>query len=246
MWLFGDDEIEPGAISAILKIIKNNKYNFIFTNFYIADQGPEKPVVNLNSDEIVDNGSIVLEKVANVLGFISSNIIKKDCLLNINNEKMNKFMGFGFVNFYVVLHALSLPGLFYLCSSPNVRAHTVLVENMTEKYKRDAFRSFVSDMPDIIDSFKGKFDQKSVKKLLAKSFGHIWRGELVGNVKRGDIPIKRLKTLFKFYWSFPEFWIAIPFFLMPRFVNIFFYKLYKKLIANSEFIKKRISKVPWF
>jgi len=33
---------------------------------------------------------------------------------------------------------------------------------------------------------------------------------------------------------------------MPRFVNIFFYKLYKKLIANSEFIKKRISKVPWF
>ena len=34
--------------------------------------------------QIVDNGSIVLEKVANVLGFISSNIIKKDCLLNIN------------------------------------------------------------------------------------------------------------------------------------------------------------------
>lgn len=244
VWLFGDDKLEPGAIEHILKIIKNNKCNYIFTNFYIADQGPGKPVVNLKNDEIVENGSIVLEKAANVLGFISSNIMRRECLLNIDKETLYRFKEY--VNFYVAMHVLSLPGLSYLCSYPYVCAYAVLAGKMTEKYKRDAFKSFVADTPDILNSFKGKFDKKAVKYLLAKNFGHIWRGVLVGIVNNRGISKDQIKLMFKYYWNFPEFWIALPFFVMPSFMTKFFYKIYAKLKGNNKNPNSLLARVPWF
>lgn len=246
IWFFGDDEFEPTAINNILKIIKENKYNFIFTNFYINEQTTNNPAVILNSDEIIDNGSDVLEKVANALGFLSSVIIRKECLLSLDKKKMKKFIGCGFTNFYITLHSLSLPGLFYLCSYPYVHAFAVLADNMTEKYKNDAFRSFVVDTPDILNSFKDKFHKKSVKKLLLKSFGHIWRGMIVGIVNNGKIQKGHFKLICEYYWNFPEFWIALPFFLMPRFISVFFYKLYKKITSHNKYLKQKLSKVPWF
>lgn len=244
VWIFGDDEFEPNAIGNILKILKDD-YNFVYTNSYINEQGYNNPVVRLDSDEIVYSGNEILEKVSNCLGFMSSSIMKKKCLESLDYEKMKPFMGNGYINFYIVIHCLSIPGKFYISSCPYVHAFAVPAENQSDKYKKDAFRSFVVDTFDIIGSFKGKFNKKSVKKLLAKNFGHIWRGMLVGIVNKRGISKGQIKLLFKYYWNFPEFWIALPFFLMPRFINVFFYKLYKKL-AGNELIRKKISNVPWF
>ncbi len=241
IWLFGDEGMAPNAISHILKIVENNKYNFIFTNF-CQDESPGKPAVVLNSDEIFDDGNLVLEKVANVLGFISSIIIKKECLSSIDKKEMNHFIDLAFIHFYLVMHALSLPGLFYVCSYPYVRIYPPSPEGPPY---RDGFKVFAVHFFKIAKSFKNKFRKKSLKKMLAKNFGHIWRGILVAKIRGQNTPLRQLLSL-KYYWNFKEFWIALPFLLMPRFIQVIFYKIYKKLTRGNNDFNSPLTRVPWF
>lgn len=243
VWLFGDEGIAPDAINSILKIIRKTKYNFIFTNFYEINQGPGKPAVILSSDEIVNDGNIVLEKVANVLGFVSSIILRKDCLSIINKQEMNKFFGLAFIHFYLALHALSSPGKFYLCSRPYV---CIYPPSPDRPAYADGFNVFAVHFFNIANSFKNKFKKESLKKMLAKNFGHIWRGILVASIRGHNTSIKQLMHLPKCYWNFAEFWLALPFFLMPSFINVFFYKVYKKLKTGNKNQNSVLTRVPWF
>lgn len=236
VWIFGDDEFEPNAIGNILKILKDD-YNFVYTNSYINEQGSNNPVIRLDSDEIVYSGNEMLEKVSNCFGFISSSIMKKKCLESLDYEKLKPFMGNGYINFYIAIHCLSIPGKFYISSYPYVHAFAVPAENQSDKYKKDAFRNFAADTPDILNSFKDKFNKKSIRKLILKNFGYIWRGMLVGSAKGMGIQKGHRKLIFKYYWKYPVFWGVLPFLLMPRFVNFFFYNLYKKVASSNKYLK---------
>jgi len=243
IWFFGDDKMEPGAIDYVLKIIKKYQdLSFMFMNFYISDQGKEFPILPLSSDKIFDDRNLVLEEVLNVLGFLSVIIIKRASVAGIKSEEIDKFMGSGFMNLYLAMNALAQPGRYYICAKPFVAAYPI----PPGKPRPDSFYTFAVDFLEVANNFKSKFRKKSIKKMLAKNFGHIWRGVLVESVRGRDVPRRRLKTLFKYYWNFPEFWIALPFFLMPRFINVFLYKSYKKLTGGSGYLKQNLSKVPWF
>jgi len=243
IWFFGDDKMEPGSIDYVLKIIKKYQdLSFIFMNFYISDQGDKFPALRLSSDKIFDDRNAALEEILNLLGFLSVIIIKKDGLLNVNRNEIEKFTGSGFMNLYLAMNALVQPGRYYICAKPFVAAYPI----PPEKAKGDAFLIFAVHFLEIVNNFNSKFKKESIRKTHSKNFGHIWRGVLVESVKGRDVPIRRLKTLFKFYWNFPEFWIALPFFLMPRFINVFLYKLYKKLEGSNQYLKQKLSKIPWF
>lgn len=242
VWWYGDDGMCDGAVSHILALLKKEPdISFIFVNFHIADQGFDNPIIKINKDKFFKDKNQVLEELANVLGFMSSTIIKKENFDNIDRNEMNSFIGSEFINFFIVLHILAQGGKAYFVAPPYVRCFPTPFG----KASYDGFTVFAVKFFKVAKNFEKYFSKKSLKKILAKNFGHVWRGELVGAVKGSETPIKRIKILFKFYWNFPEFWIALPFFLMPRSVNVFFYKLYKK-IADNKYLKQKLSKVPWF
>jgi len=244
VWWCGNDEICEGVIQHVLNVLrKEPDVSFVFVNFYIADQGSGNPAIKIDKDKFFKDNNQVLEEIANILGFMSSIIIKKEKFANIDKDKMNSFIGSGFINFFIVMHVLAQNGKAYFVAYPYVRCYPTL----PEMSHYDGFPIFGVSFFRVAKNFEKYFSKKSLKKMLAKNFGHVWRGLLVENVKgRSIAPIRRLKILFKYYWNFPEFWIALPFFLMPRFVNVFFYKSYKKLTGKNEYLKRKFSKVPWF
>lgn len=243
VWWYGDDEMCEGAISHVLDILrKKQDISFIFVNFHIADQGLNNPIIKISKDKFFKDKNQVLEELANVLGFMSSIIIKRESFDNINMNELERFIKSEFINFFIVLHILAQGGESYFIAFPYVRCFPTAPG--VASY--DGFIIFAINFFKVAKNFEEYFSKKSLKKILAKNFGHVWRGELVGAVKGSETPIKRLKILFKLYWNFPEFWIALPFFLMPRFINIFFYKLYKKITGDNKYLKQKLSKVPWF
>ncbi|MEK9154595.1 MAG: glycosyltransferase family 2 protein [Patescibacteria group bacterium] len=242
-WMGHDDNVEKGVIKKLLEILNEHPdISFIFINFYIADQGPENPILKIGEDKFFNDNNQVLEEIANVLGFMSAIVVKKENAVNADNKNVLPFVGSGFMHFYLALHVLSQVGKFYFLSYPYVRCYPT----PPEKAPNDEFLTFAVNFFKIAENFKKSFSKNSLKKIMAKNFGHIWRGVLVENVKGRGVPMKRLKVLFKLYWNFPEFWVALPFFLMPRFINLFFYKLYKKITESNKYLKQRVSKVPWF
>ncbi len=243
VWWCGDDELCNGAISHVLDVLrKDPDISFIFVNFHIADQGLNNPIIEIKKDKLFKDKNQVLEELANVLSFMSSIIIQKENFDNIDRNEMERFISSEFINFFIVLHILSQEGKAYFVAYPYVRCYPTPVG--TASY--DGFTVFAVNFFKVAKNFEKYFSKKSFKKLLAKNFGHVWRTVLVGNIRGRDVPIRRLKTLFKYYWNFPEFWIALPFFLMPRFANVFFYKIYKKLKGDGKNSNSLLTKVPWF
>lgn len=224
IWLFGDDEMEPGAITHVLDIIKKNpEVALIWMNFKTPDS--ERPARNLGRDQFFKDKNQALKEISNALGFMSSIIFKKDKISNIDEENINQFIGSRFICFYLVMYILSQEEKFYYVDYPYVISHLT----PAGKHSYDGFQVFGVDYYRIVKNFQDKFDKKSIKKMLAKNFGYVWRGILVGWMRGFETPKGKFKTMLKLYWSFPEFWLAAPFFLMPKFMTQFVYFIYKKV-----------------
>lgn len=241
VWWFGDDEMRDGAIKHVLDILRENSdISFIFVNFYLADQGVDNPIIKISEDKAFKDKNQVLEELANVLSFMSSIIVKKENFNNIDRSRMEIFMSSELINLFIVLHVLSQGGKAYFVAYPYVCCYPTPVGTATY----DGFNVFAVNFFKVAKNFEKHFSKKSLKKILAKNFGHVWRTMFIGGIRGTEVPMRRLKTLFKFYWNFPEFWIALPFFFMPRFINAFFYKIYKKVKEKN--IISSLAKVPWF
>ncbi len=229
IWWFGDDdEMQPGAINHVLDIIKQkSNITLIWVNHYVFSQNI--PAFNWRKDKFFEDKNQVIEDVANLLGFISSIIFRKDGISNIDEKKMEKFIGSGFINLYLVMHILSKNGKFFYINYPYVCIHLSSVNEISY----DGFQVFTVNFYNIVMSFKKSFLKKSFKKMLAKNFGHVWRGILVSWLRGYDTPKGKLWIIFKLYWNFPEFWLAAPFFMMPKFITKFGYFFYKKILRRT-------------
>lgn len=228
VWWLGDEEVKPGAVAHILEILENNpEISLIWMNFVVF--GQPTAARNFGQDKFFRDRNEVLEQISNELGFVSSIILDRDKALNADKKNMDKFLGLQFINVYLAMNVLSQEGKFYYVDYPYVVCHPA----PPEKHTYNGFEIFGVDFYKIISNFKDKFDKKSVKKLLAKNFGHVWRGVLIGWFMGIDTPRGRFKTMAKLYWNYPEFYMAAPFFLLPKFVSRFFYFVYKKVFGLS-------------
>ncbi|MBI5401673.1 glycosyltransferase family 2 protein [Candidatus Wolfebacteria bacterium] len=245
IWWFGDDEIRIGAITRVLEILKNHPdISMIFINYIVS--GQNLAAINLNKDKFFEDRNQVLEEIANGLTFASAILFKKDVMRNLDQEVLNRFMGSKFVNFYLVMHILSDEGKFYFLSTPYVICYPTTINKIIDKVlqggiiNNDGFQVFGITLYNIIQEFKNKFNRHSLRKMLAKNFSYVWRGMLVGWIGGWDTPKGKRWKMFKLYWSFPEFWIAIVLFLMPLWVNKILYKIYKMFFSHRRFklIKK--------
>jgi len=233
IWWIGDDEVDKGGIERVLTTVKKfPNISFILVNFRNFNRN--EAAFQFGNDRFFKDNNEVLGKAANVLGFISITILKREMALS-GIEPSKKYIGSEFVNLYLIFHVLSQKGRIYFLSKPYIIDH--LKEHGEDVFYR-GFQVFGVNFFNIAQEFKDKFEGKSVRKMLAKNFSHIWRGALVNQARGQNVKIGFSSPIFKpickLYWSFPEFWLALPFLIMPRFINRFFYKIYKLFFSHRK------------
>lgn len=229
-WFSDDDEILPGAISHVLDIVKHSPdTNFIWANFQI--EGQRKPVVN-GPDGFVSPGEM-LDRVGTGIGLVSTLIMRREAALKYADMALANSIGFGFAGLIPPLGAMSEPGRSYILAKsyilnhPTSREEVIEMTTRTGKVKNDGFYVYGVVFYKILRLFEGKIDRRAIRRLLKKSFGYLWRGMLVGYIGGWDTPKGKRWQMFKLYWNYPEFWIAIWPMLLPRTVDTWLLKVYK-------------------
>ena len=238
VWWFGDDVLAEGAISHILKLVKKfPQIFFIWVNSCDINHKNDT-AFKLEENKFFDNRNQLLEKDVGLLGFISATIFKREKALS-GIKKSKKYIGSAFVNLYLILHVLSQDGKFYFLNTPYVISEPKL---SGEQRWYDPFQVFGINLYKIVYEFKNKFNEQSIRKALADNFRKAWRAVVVeramGFITGFGSKTPKIKQMFKYYWSYPEFYIALPLFLMPRFILRIFYKIYK--FIKQQFHKRTI------
>jgi len=229
IWWFGDDVLENGIVKILLDIIKSD---------------PAVSLIYLNSKNINDDSDIAfkakgdyflkdrnqaLEKLNDQLGFITATIFrKKDVVQSLDSAY--KYIGTAWVNLFIILSAAAYGEKFYFIQKPYILSSP---KPPGEARWYDSFQVHGINYFLIVQEFKDKFDKQVIRKSLADKFGRAWRAVVVERAMGlttgfGSKSPKVLKMA-KLYWSYPEFYIALPLFLTPRLVLKIFYKLYRFL-----------------
>ncbi|MEK7162812.1 MAG: methyltransferase domain-containing protein, partial [Patescibacteria group bacterium] len=227
VWWFGDDILVEGAISYVIELVKKSpQIFFIWVNSCNINHKNDT-AFKLEGNKFFDNRNQLLEKDIGLLGFISVTIFKREKALS-GIEKSKKYIGSAFVNLYLILHVLSQDGKFYFLNTPYVISEPKLAG---EQRWYDPFQVFGINLYKIVYEFEDKFNKQSIKKALIDNFRRVWRAVVVeramGFTAGFGSKTPKIKQMFKCYWSYWEFYIALPLFLTPRFILRILYKIYK-------------------
>lgn len=239
-WFSDDDEMRPGAIVKVLDLVrKYPEISFIWANFDYAKDG----ALAVNREEgFFKDRNEVLETLGTNIGLLSTLIFMRASALPALNLARKHIVGFSFAGLVPIFQILSGTGKFYFLRGPYVLCNPISldeVKQITTKtgiIKNEAFNVYGVDFYSIVKEFEGKFSRRAIRKILTVNFASLWRGMLVGWVGGWDTPSGKLWKMFRLYWSFPEFWIALPAFLMPLGLNRLLYKIYKVFFSHRKFI----------
>ena len=237
-WFSDDDEFASEAISRVLGLIKKfPEITFIWANF----DSNGKLAVN-KQDGFFRDGNEVLEVLGTNIGLLSTLIFRrKDAIASLPVAQKH-VVGFSFAGLVPILHILSGGGKFYFLRGPYIFNHLTTVDEIKKitikngEIKNEGFIVYGIDFYNIVREFKGKFRQSSIRKILSVNFASLWRGMLVGWIGGWDTPKGKRWKMFKLYWNFPEFWIAMPLFLMPLWINKFLYRIYKIFFSHRKWV----------
>lgn len=239
-WFSDDDEFLPGGIAEVLRLIGScPRLHMIWANF--DNERPGNLAVDW-PDGFFRDGSEPLEILGVNIGLLSTYILKREMALSGIDHAKKHIVGFSFASTCVVLHVLSEPGKFYFLRGPYFLCHPTTLEKIkkittkTGEIKNEAFNVYGVDFYNIVKEFEGRFNKRSIRKILTVNFAALWRGMLVGWVGGWDTPRGKRWKMFKLYWSFPEFWVALPLFIMPLRLNKLLYKIYKIFFSHRKFV----------
>jgi len=227
IWLFGDDEMKPSAIDYVLNILKqDNNLSLIWVNFEGFDpKDLSRPYIYSSEDLLLEDGNEVLKKTGAYICFISTLIMKRKELLDIDKNDIKKFIGSGLMTLYLPLFLLSQKERkFFIINQSLIIGHFT----PREKIEWDHFQIFGINFYFVAHHFREKFKKKTIKKLQQKTFSMVWRDIFLGWLKGYNTPKGKFKKLLKLYWRFPQFWFIVPLFFMPKF-----------MIRLIYFVKKR-------
>ena len=241
VWFFGDDdELVDGGIKAVLNLIdNNNNLNFIWANFALSDKS------NLAVDRIngfFESRDDILDSLGTSIGLLSTYIVKRNAAIKGLERAKKHVHGFSFASTAVVLYAASEPGRSYFLRGPFVLCNPTTMDEIKSNTIKDGgiyndgFITYGIYFLELIKDFKDRFSSKSIRKILKVNFSSLWRGMLVGWVGGWDTPKGKRIQMLKYYWSYPEFWVAFPIMLLPRWMVIAFYKFYKIFFSHRKFV----------
>ena len=240
-WFSDDDEMRPGAIARVLDLVKKYpEISFIWANF--AFQEISNLVMD-RPDGYFKNGSDVIRSLGVNIGLMSTYIVRAAIGRQGLTYASSHVRGFAFAATAVVLWVLTQPGKFYFLRGPYILCNPTTTEEIKKAtIKADGsvvnagFVTYGIYFYDMVTGLASHFESGAVRKLLTLNFGALWRGMLVGWVGGWDTPQGKRMRMLKLYWSYPECWIALPIFCMPRSIVKNFYQIYKIFFTHRKFV----------
>lgn len=237
VWWLGDDDIVGDAVEQVLDVIRYKpEVSFIWANYRLVSC--TKLAIDLPNDTFFENRDQLLELGASALGFVSATIFdRKIALLGI--DAAEKYVGSKFANLFIVLFVISQPGKLYykrgeivIChptTSDEAKASVVDRNGVIDNW---AFQVFGINFSNILRHFSGVFSKSAIRAAIKETFGKTWRGVLVAYVGGWDTPVGKSIPMVKNFWMFPECWLALFLFNLPKVVLIYFYRIYKVFLPK--------------
>ena len=241
-WLFSDDdELLAGGVPEVLGLIQSDpELNLVWANF--DSDLPSGLAVKDRQSGYFKDGSEALEVVGTGVGLVSTQIFRRERgLLGLEIARRH-IVGFSFESTAIFLSVLAGRGKFYFMNGPHVLCHPTRNDeiksatNRTGEIVNEGFNVYGIHFYSIVREFDGKFSKRAIKKILSENFGALWRGMLVGWVGGWDNPSGKRWRMFRYYWDFPEFWIAMPFFMLPLWINKLLYRVYKVFFSHRKLV----------
>lgn len=237
VWWLGDDDVVPGGIAQVLDVIRNTRdLTFVWANYRLA--GAKDLAIDLPSNCFFSSRDEILELGGAALGFVSATVFKRELALP-GIDGARKYIGSAFVNLYLVLYVISQPGRHYYVHGPVVICHPATIDEIKAVVvkrpgvvRNDAFEVFGVNFSRIVREFALVFSSAAIRRTIKKSFGQTWRGMLVAWIGGWDTPKGKRVKMLKYFWTFPECWVALILFLAPLSVNRLLYRIYKAFRAN--------------
>jgi len=230
IWWFGNDCMGEGAIGHILSIVK--KYpetSFLFVNSRQITDKDTEGVLKLGEERFFRDRNEVIEKVVDLLGFITATIIrKKEAVSSL--EAAEKHIGSAWVCLYIVLCVLSQEGKYFFVSYPYIITDT---GDPSKPTWYDGFSVFALNFFHIVKAFNGKFSEHSIKHMLSDNLKGIMKGIFVYRAEGYGHGLgsknSKIGPLIRLYWNYWEFWKWLPFLMIPRPLARVTYSAYKKI-----------------
>lgn len=234
LWWFGDDVLVSDAIHRVITFIKTNNHpSFIWLNSCDISN-PNNLGIDLGGNKIFKSGGELLAINVGLLGFPSITMLKRSEAIS-GIQGAQRFVGTTLTGYYLVLHVLSQKDrIFAFVQNPCLLSRP---KPAGEVRWYDSFIIHGVNYYLITQAFRNVFNRAAVRKGLGEQFGRVWRAVVVeralGLTTGFAAPTPKIVSMAKLYWSYPEFWIALPLMLMPRNVLKFLYSLYRKLRASE-------------
>ena len=246
VWWIGDEIVLPGGVGKVLKVINDHPdTSFIWANFFISQT--KKLTIDLPESGFFKDRDEILDKAVVGLGFISATIFRRNLAMT-GIEGSKKYFGTEFSNLYLILHVLSQPGKYYYIREPVIVNYPATVDELKKATVKNgeihnrAFEVFGLSFSEILRQFEGPFSSSAVNMAIKRSFGQTWRGMLVSWVGGWDTPKGKRIRMLKYFWKFPEAWVAFVAFLIPLPINRVLFKIYKIFFSQRRF---RFGKNRW-
>ncbi len=230
LWWYGDDVMAPDAIQRVLTAIHSRpNLSFIWLNSRDINDLSD-PGMNLGGDKYFRNGSEVFETNVGLLGFPTATLLKRGEAMT-GFDAAREFIGTTLTGFYLVLQVLSQKDKeFLFLQNPCLLSNP---KPPGEARWYDSFQVHGINYFVIAREFKDKFQRASLRKGLADQYGRIWRAVVVERAMGLETGFAtrtpKIWKMARLYWTYPEFYIALPLMLVPRPVLRMFYALYKWL-----------------
>jgi glycosyltransferase involved in cell wall biosynthesis len=242
VWWFSDDDVLlKGGVQAVLELVeKNESLNFIWANF--SFESIENIAVDKVDGPFYDKND-VLESLGKNIGLLSTYIVRTSEAQKGIPYAQKHVHGFSFASTAVVLWVIAQAGMLYFLRGPYILCHPTKIEEIKAItrdgqgiVKNEGFKTYGIYFYDVINGLSDKFSARAIRKILTINFAALWRGMLVGWVGGWDTPEGKRLTMLRLYWSFPECWIAIPLFCLPRSIVTLLYKIYKIFFSHRRFV----------
>lgn len=226
VWWFGDDILVPGVVQRILEVLKvKPTIDFIYINS--TDLDGLNFSIQPNVSKYFADGNEALLELKDQLGFCSAMLFRKE-ILSLGFDKAENFIGSCWVTLFLVLNVLVEGKFLYFLDGSNFLSKPKL---LGEVRWYDSFLVHGINFALVVNHFNNKFKRSTVRNILAEKFSKSWRAVVVERALGFNSGFAKsnysLKVLFRLYWSYPEFYIAVLIMFLPRGMLFRLYSLYK-------------------
>jgi len=240
IWWFGDDQIADNAIDIIFsKINHKDNFSFLWINSRNIDNIHDKGL-DLNGDKTFYSASEIIEINLGLLGFPSITIFKRDEALEAI-EKAKDFIGTTLTGFYLIMHVISQADKKFIF----IQEPIILSDSKPAGEIRwyDSFQVHAVNYFLILKEFKYKIYSRSIRKAMVDQYGRIWRAVIIersmGLSTGFASNTPKIWKMTKLYWTFPEFYIALPLMLLPRLLLIYIFQFRGKIYKYPSYLNKK-------